>query len=211
MNYFPMFTDIKNREVLICGGGEHALEKLERLAPFGAILHVISGHISETALAEMNKYDNIVIERRRFSERDLDSFPVFVIAAEERKENERIADICRAGHIPVNAVDMQDICDFIFPAFIASEQLCIGISTGGASPAAAVELKRRIGECIPEKVDEIFSWMTEIRKDILREIPEKERRRNLLREIVRQAFLVNRPLTGEELLKIEGQHPPCGA
>ena len=42
MNYFPMFMDIKGREVLICGGGAHALEKIERLKPFGANLHVIS-------------------------------------------------------------------------------------------------------------------------------------------------------------------------
>ena len=86
MNYFPMFMDIKRREVLICGGGAHALEKIERLKPFGANLHVISPQL----LPEIEEMDGIRTEKRRFVEKDLDSFPIFLVAAEGRDENERI-------------------------------------------------------------------------------------------------------------------------
>ncbi|HBA50996.1 MAG TPA: hypothetical protein DCZ91_25000 [Lachnospiraceae bacterium] len=140
----------------------------------------------------------IVIEHRRFSEKDLTPPPVFVIAAEERNENERIADLCRKENIPVNAVDMQDICDFIFPAMITTGQMCIGISTGGLSPAAAVELKQMVSEAVPDNIDDILEWMVCVREEVRRRIP-KEEQRLILREIVRRAFAAGRPLTEDEI------------
>ena len=140
----------------------------------------------------------IVIERRRFSGEDLTPPPVFVIAAEERNENERIAGLCRKENIPVNAVDMQDICDFIFPAMITTGQMCIGISTGGLSPAAAVELKQMVSEAVPDNIDDILEWMVCVREEVRRRIP-KEEQRLILREIVRRAFAEARPLTEDEI------------
>lgn len=46
MRYFPMFVDTEDREILVCGGGVHALEKLERLQSFGARMRVIAEEIS---------------------------------------------------------------------------------------------------------------------------------------------------------------------
>lgn len=194
MNYFPMFMDIKGREVLICGGGAHALEKIERLKPFGANLHVISPQL----LLEIEEMDGVRTEKRRFVEKDLDSFPIFLVAAEGRDENERIAGICRTRHIPVNAVDMQDICDFIFPAMVPSSQMCIAISTGGLSPAFAVELKKRIHKCLPDDIDDILLWMNEIREKIRSQIPDKEKQKYILRRIAEETFEKGRRLTEEE-------------
>ena len=198
MRYFPMFVDIKDREILICGGGSHAAEKVQRLVPFGACIRIIS----EKAPESIERQEGVRAEKRRFEENDLDSFPVFVIAAEDRQENERIVSICRRRHVPVNAVDMQDICDFIFPAMILSGQLCIGISTGGASPAAAVELKKRIAEQIPDNMDEILDQMADIRSTVRERIPDREGQRQAFRSMVRQAFQEGRPLDERELREI---------
>lgn len=195
MRYFPMFMDIKDKEILVCGGGSHGIEKVRGLDPFGACIRVIS----EEAPDGIEQQEGVTVERRRFEESDLDSFPVFVIAAEDRQENERIVSICRRRHMPVNAVDMQDICDFIFPAMILSGQLCIGISTGGASPAAAVELKKRIAEQIPDNVDEILDQMADIRSAVRERIPDREGQRQAFRCMVRQAFQEGRPLDEREM------------
>lgn len=200
MKYFPMFIELEGREVLVCGGGSHGVEKVQRLVPFGARIRVISERIS----AEMEKQKGIAVVRRAFAETDLDSFPAFVVAAQEREENERIADICRRRHIPVNAVDMQDLCDFIFPAMIVSERLCVGVSTGGASPAAAVELKKRIAAQIPDNVDEILDWMADMREDVRQRIPDREGQRAVFRSMVEQSFQAGRPLSGKELQEMMG-------
>lgn len=199
MNYFPMFMDIRKREILLCGGGVHALEKLERLLSFGPCIRIISPKITPETQRAAEAFHGAMLERRFFEKKDLDRAPVFVIAAEEREENVRIVNACRERNIPVNAVDMQDLCDFIFPAMLTSEHSCIGISTGGLSPAAAVELKRNVAEAVPEHLDDILLWMAQIRPAVRERIRDKTSQRAVLRGLVQEAFRLDRPLTEEEV------------
>ncbi|MDD6276207.1 MAG: bifunctional precorrin-2 dehydrogenase/sirohydrochlorin ferrochelatase [Clostridia bacterium] len=198
MHYFPLFTDLNGKEILICGGGSHAVEKIKRLLPFGAYIRVISEDVSE----EILHMDSVSVENRRFCEEDLDSFPVFVVAAENREKNEFIARLCKARHIPVNAVDMQDLCDIIFPSVILRENLCIGISTGGASPAASVAIKNAVESNLPDQIDGILDWLCEKRAFIRSEISDKNRQRYILCEAAKKTVKLGRPLTDNEFDEI---------
>lgn len=197
MKYFPLFTDIKNQPIILCGGGHHAWEKLVRLQPFGANIHVISEDISE----KIKAFQGITVSKRSFAENDLCMHPLFVIAAERVEENIRIAELCRRHHVLVNAVDMPSYCDFIFPSIIQSEQLCIGISTGGTSPTSGILLKEQIAAQIPPHIDDILVWMMEIREVIKQNIP-KENQKQILRKLAEQAFLADRPLKQRETEEI---------
>ena len=84
---------------------------------------------------------------------------------------------------------------------ITSGQMCVGISTGGVSPAVSVELKRRIEECIPDDVDDILLWMNGMREEVRRRIPDKEKQRKVLRHMAKRALEEGRRLTWEELEK----------
>ena len=197
MTHFPLFLDIKDKEILIFGGGEFALQRVKKLLPFSARLHVISEHIS-AELHQMANAENVILEKRAFSETDLERFPPFVIIAEDEEKTSRIYAACQKRHIPVNAVDQPKYCDIIFPSIVSTEHLCIGISSGGVSPTATVEFKERIEEMIPENIDDILEWMWELRNYINTNLP-KEKRKRTLREAFRKAVEYNRPLTPEEL------------
>lgn len=191
MKYFPLFTDIKEKSVIICGGGRHAIEKINRILPFGPEIRVIAKEISQ----EIEKIDGIRCERRGLSKEDLTPPPVFVIAAGDRQHDERIAELCRKHNVPVNAVDRQDLCDFIFPSVIATENLCIGVSTGGVSPAAAVKLKNDISEIIPDSIDSILSWLQLTAREYVREkVESKSVQVKILHKIVDAAFKADRAL-----------------
>ena len=43
--YFPMFVPLEGRRGLVVGGGEVALRKIEKLAPYGASIRVIAPQI----------------------------------------------------------------------------------------------------------------------------------------------------------------------
>ena len=45
MALFPFFIDIKDKRALLVGGGKHALEKIEKLRPFGVRLQVIATEV----------------------------------------------------------------------------------------------------------------------------------------------------------------------
>lgn len=198
MNYFPMFMNIKDREVLICGGEKHAAEKIERLMPFGAKIRVISENISP----KIEAIYGITIEKHRLLKEDLDTFPVFVVAAESESENERIAALCKEKHIPINAVDQPKDCDFFFPSMITTEHLCVGVSTGGVSPTGAIALKNAFSEIIPDSIDEILLWVKSVKEALKNRLTDKNEINKILRLAMAEALKNERVLTKAELENI---------
>ena len=199
MSYFPVFTDLNNKKIIICGGGTHALEKARKLLPFGAEITVISEKICD----EINKIPKVKKLNRSFCEEDLSPRPTFVIAACDRAENERIAALCRKNNVPLNAVDMQDLCDFIFPCVISRGKLCIGISTGGASPAAAVAIKNSVSDSLPDRTEEILDWLAVKRQNVRDEIHDSKLRNKILRIMAEKSLALNRILTDDDLTSLK--------
>ena len=179
MPLFPFFMNIEGATGLIVGTGKHAQEKIQRLEPFGPKLRVIP--------------------EGEFSESDLEEMPAFVIVAgEDKEENHRIANLCREKRIPVNVVDDQEYCDFVFPSYIAQGNLSIGICTNGASPAAGVLLKRKILEQVPDNMEEILNFLHEKRPVIAKTLTDKKQRYKLYYELSEICMRKNRPLTEDE-------------
>lgn len=198
MEYFPMFLDIENKPVLICGSSRHALEKIHRLAPYRPRITLIAS----APTPELKALTGITLAPHRFCEADLACHPVFVVTAESPEENRRISQICRAHHIPVNAVDQQEDCDFLFPALLKAGPLSAGISTSGASPTAAMELRDQFRELVPTNIEEILAWLLPTRARIFCQVEDKKLQRTTLREVVREAFALDRTLTDGEVSDI---------
>ena len=197
MTLFPFFRNIEGAEALVIGGGKHALEKVERLLPYGPRLHVIAEEVCPKLAAyagEVSKGNaervasgqvtgrctestQIRISRRKFVEQDLtETIDFVIVAGEDAEENHWIANLCRARRILVNVVDDQEYCDFIFPSLIARGSLSVGICTNGASPSTGVLLKKKIESQIPEHIEEILDFLQEKRAEIKEAIPDKKKR-----------------------------------
>ena len=199
MGFFPVFTDLAGRKVLICGSGSAALEKIRKLQPFGPDITVISREIPKKA--EETEYLHWI--RRGFEPGDLAGRPAFVIAAENREENSRICSLCRKAGIPVNAADQPEECDFYFPALVQAGDLTVGISTAGKAPAAAAALRQELEEQLPDDTEEIISWLEALRQQVRRKTEDSGLRRSFLRKAAQAAFAKGRPLDVEELRKLK--------
>lgn len=202
MALFPFFMDIEGKKGLIIGSGKHAREKIERLEPYGPNLTVIAPDGGEGLFG-------VTLVRRGFQEADLgdrpENIPAFVIVAgEDAEENHRIAHLCRERNIPVNVVDDQEYCDFIFPSLIARGNLSIGICTNGASPSTGVLLKRRVEAQIPEHMEEILDFLQEVRPRIMEAIPDKKKRFAFYYQLSEICMEEDRPMTEEEFEKFLG-------
>ena len=179
MALFPFFVNIEGARGLIIGTGKHAEEKIQRLQPYGPCL--------------------TIIPEGKFKESDLEPVPAFVIAAgDDREENHRFSALCRERRIPVNVVDDQEYCDFIFPSLISHGNLSVGICTNGASPAAGVLLKRKIEEQIPENMEEILNFLQEVRPVIAKTLTDKKQRFTFYYELAEICMAENRVLKEEE-------------
>lgn len=199
MTLFPFFMNIEGAKAILTGGGKHALEKIERLKPYGPKLHVIAPEF----LQEIEENPELELSYRNFEESDLDSMPAFVIVAgEDAEENHKIAALCRARRILVNVVDDQEYCDFIFPSLIAHGSLSVGICTNGASPSTGVLLKRKIQQQIPDNIEEILDFLQQKRSQIMDAIPNKKQRFAFYYTLSEICMTKNRSLTEEEFINL---------
>ena len=196
MPYFPMFVNLENKNVLVVGGGKVALRKIEKILPYGAKVTVIAPRV----LKEIEEIEGIVVKKCFFEEKHLEMELSMVIAATNDKQvNQNLSLLCQERKIPINVVDCQEACSFIFPALVQKGDFSVGISTGGASPTASVYYKEKIQACVPENIDELLDWLEEKRKELKKRIPNQAKRAGLLRTILEECIEKGRTLTEEEL------------
>ena len=125
-------------------GGEEACEKEKRLSSFRLQIRIVSENLSpEREGLDAATVKNIILQKKILSRFH------FVAAAEEKAEPQRLVSVCRKQHIPVNAVVQPAQCDFLFFALISTARLSGGVSTGGASSTAAIELRKKFPNRFP--------------------------------------------------------------
>ena len=195
MAYFPMFVDLRNRSGLIVGGGVVALHKVEKLLPYGPRLTAIAPEL----LPELLTVPDLQLQRRPFRIEDLNGADFVIAASDDRELNHAVADQCWARKIPVNVVDDKGACSFLFPALVQRGDLSVGISTGGASPTAAIWLKNEITALLPQGLDEILVWLESQRSHIKALCPDETARARIFARLFTACLETGTPLSESEL------------
>ncbi len=212
--FFPLFMDLEGKKGLVIGGGKTALGKVRHLLDFGPDLTVIAPEfcpelieaaatLSSADSSDSNPKDpqsgRLILEYREFCPEDIREDLTFVIAATDRGEVNRLAaSICREKRIPVNVVDVPKECTFFFPSLVRQGRLCVGISTGGASPSAAIHMRRRIEEILPEGIGDILDYLAEKRSLIKESFVSEKERGEAYRQFFLQCLQQGRGLSEEE-------------
>ena len=197
MGYFPFFIDIRNQKGLIVGGGKVAVHKVEKLLPFEPKLTVIAPEIDERLLEN----PRVLCLQKDFQEEDIDG-ATFVIAASNQKSlNAYISNLCQQKGILVNVVDDKEKCGFLFPALIKEGALTVGISTEGASPQVAANIRSEIAAAVPNQIEAILEYLEQLRSLAKAEIKNNELRASFLKGTADFCMKQNRVLTKEETLE----------
>ena len=165
MSFFPAYFNLKDKKILLIGGGFIALEKLEKLVDFTKDITVITQEASADFL-EFATQHSIAIEKRSYIEGDINSFDIVIVATNTVTLHKAIYQESRSSRILVNSVDDTAYCDFIFPSYIKKGDLTISISTSGASPALAKRLRAYIEKLIPPNIESFLQEMRELRKSM---------------------------------------------
>ena len=202
MGYFPFFIELSDREGLIVGGGTVAARKVEKLLPYKPRLTIVAPEIAD----EIARQPCLTLLREPFSPKLLAGKAFVIAATDDRQLNHGIAALCAEQRIPVNVVDDPEACTFLFPALVKQGDLSVGISTGGASPSAAVWLKEQIETALPEEFDRILDYLAAVRPEVKAVVPEAQRSA-VFALLVRCCMELERPLEPQELQEILGEVP----
>ncbi|NMD08654.1 MAG: siroheme synthase, partial [Phyllobacteriaceae bacterium] len=131
MRYFPVFIDLKDRRVVVVGGGEEATRKVRLLLKSQAKIEVIAQELH----SELTSNPRIVWTAKNFEAAALDG--AALVYSADKTLNALVSAAAQARGIPVNAVDEADISTFIVPSIVDRDPVVIAIGTEGTAPVLA--------------------------------------------------------------------------
>lgn len=176
MQYLPVCLQVRNRRVLLVGGGVVATRKARLLLRAGAQLTVLSPDISD----ELASYDDSRVHHVRASwpcEYTLTGFMAVVAATPDRAVNISVSEACARANLPVNVVDDPELCSFIIPAIVDRDPLLIGITSSGCGPVAARRVRSWIETAFPPAYADVVAEMGKLRSTVAQTIKEESQRR----------------------------------
>ena len=204
MAYFPMFVDLTDANCLVVGGGSVALRKVNVLLDFGAKVHVIAKEISMDLAALSEETDHLLLEQREFTPFDLQDRKLVIVATSDNELNGQIYMMCSEGGIPVNVVDDQEKCSFIFPSYIKEQNLVGAFSSGGNSPALTQYLRSKEKEILTPRLGELNEVLGRWRQPIKELFPLESSRKSAFEQLIDYALCYDGIPTDEEIEELLG-------
>ncbi len=188
MTYYPIFLDLKGKEILVVGGGKVAERKVEALLDCGAKIRIVSSKITD----RLNKIVEVYGLRYfsgEFREEYLEGVSLVIAATDDRNLNHKISKIAKKKGLLINAVDQPPDCNFIVPSIVKKGDLLIAISTSGKSPALAQKLREQLDNQFGKEYEDFLVLMGCLRKEILAKGLSQEENSRLFHEIVESDIL----------------------
>ena len=176
MDHYPAFLNLKDQAVVVIGGGNIAERKVENLLNAGGRITVVAPHI--TANLQQFVQDNRVTHKPRdYQQSDIEHKLLIVAATNNRKVNQDIAEFAHKNHTLVNVVDNPELCSYIVPSVVDRSPVTIAVSTGGASPVLARQLRMKLETMVPSSCGQLAAITEEYRDTVKHHFDTTEQRK----------------------------------
>jgi uroporphyrin-III C-methyltransferase/precorrin-2 dehydrogenase/sirohydrochlorin ferrochelatase len=217
MDHYPVFLNLTDRNCLVIGGGTVAERKISTLLKAGATVTVISPDLTDNLQHKLNN-QHIVHIKREFQTADLEPYILIIIATDNSELNTQIAQLAHENNKLVNVVDNPALCSFIVPSVVDRSPVTIAVSTGGASPVLARQLRMKLETMVPSSCGQLAAITEEYRDTVKRRYDTPEDRKhfweNALRspfaELVYAGHIDSARNVLEEMLENAGKKPEIG-
>lgn len=187
MNYLPLFADVKQRVVLVVGGGEVATRKIELLLRAGADVHVVAKSLAEPLLAKQNA-GQLHWLAQEFSPEQVDKVFLVIAATDDVALNAAVSQAAQQRYRLVNVVDDQPKCSFIFPSIVDRSPLVVAISSGGQAPVLARLLREKLEALLPASLGDMARVAGEWRERVKDRLHSMRARRQFWERLFNSPF-----------------------
>jgi uroporphyrin-III C-methyltransferase/precorrin-2 dehydrogenase/sirohydrochlorin ferrochelatase len=148
MDFFPGFLELKERDVLIVGGGDVALRKARLLHSAGARIIVVAPETSNACGAFIERH-GLEHHSREFRDSDIDGVWLVVTATGDATVDAAVHAAASARRVFCNSVDDQANSGYITPAIVDRSPIVVAISSGGTAPVLARSVRAKIETLLP--------------------------------------------------------------
>jgi precorrin-2 dehydrogenase len=162
---YPVSLEVAGRRCVVIGSAAVRAGKVEALVASGADDIVVLAREPAARLRELADLDGLRVEDRSWEPGDLDGAFLVIASAESPDEGAAIVREAHARGALVNVMDQVEHCDWAAPSVARRGELVLAISTGGASPALAKALRRRLGSDFGEEWAEVLAVLRRVREE----------------------------------------------
>lgn len=178
--YYPVMLNIAGRRCVVFGGGPVALRKVYGLLEAKASVVVVSPVVVDE-LRQLADEGKLVVLLREYEPQDLHGAALVFAATSSRQINAEVARAAEELGIASNVADAAAEGSFILPSVIRRGDLVLTVSTCGASPAYAAQVKAELLKRYGEEEEAYVSWLGKLREAVSTRIAERWLRHEVLR------------------------------
>jgi siroheme synthase-like protein len=186
---YPVMLDVSRWFVLVVGGGEVALRRVQGLVEAGARPAIVAPEVHPELRDLIGEY-GLDWLRREFIPGDTAEHDLVFAATDAPEVNAEVGREAAGAGSLFNLADDPAHARFHVPAAIRQDDVVVAFSTGGASPALARRLRERLEAVVTPGLGRAARRLAELRREIRARWPrDGERRRAFWSALVTPEFL----------------------
>ena len=148
MEHLPIFINLKQKPVLVVGGGDIALRKINLLIKAQARVDCLSPFFCE-GMNSLSRDNYVNLINKSFEPADIKDYSIIIAATDDATVNSSISSIAHDKRIPVNVVDSPALSSFIMPSIVDRSPVIIAVSSAGKAPVLARIIRAKLETVIP--------------------------------------------------------------
>ena len=172
-SYMPVSISLTDRPVLLVGGGEVALRKIETILEYGARVTVVAPEV-EDKIKYFGDTGKVTLKQRDYQSPEAGEYHMVICASDDMEVNRQASDDARVAGKLVNAVDAPALCDVIFPAVVRRDCLTAAISTDGKVPFMAGHIRKILEDIFPSHWKKLMQQAAKFRKMVQERWPDDQ-------------------------------------
>lgn len=200
MSVYPLTVRIRNKRVVVIGGGRVASYKIAPLLKEGANIVVVSRGLDKS-LMKLVESKKIHWFQKDYEKSDLEDAFLVVAATSDAILNEHIAQDASLNQL-VNVITNPESGNVHFPATMHRGKLNVAVSTGGASPKLAKKIRDDIAMKYDETYEDYLDFLYEVRMKVKQLRLEKRQQNILLQEVLKLEYIQNQQKRGRFLQEL---------
>jgi siroheme synthase-like protein len=178
MSLLPIFVKLRERLVVVVGGGAIAQGKIEGLFAAEARICVVAPQVT-SAIAQWVAQGKVEWKAKMFVPADLEGAYLVIAATSAPGVNEAVFNEADVRGILCNAVDDIEHCHFYYGSVVQRGDLQIAISTNGKSPALAQRLRLLLEKQFGPEYELWLEWLGAAR-EVLRAVDDSAESKKVL-------------------------------
>ena len=184
MAFYPLYIDLEGKKCVVVGGGDVAERKVASLLECGAEVEVISPELTP-GLIKLADEGKLRIKGREYESGDLEGATLAIVATDNNAVNKEVHREASENRIPVNVVDIPELCSFIVPSTVRRGDLVISISTSGSCPALAKSIRKHLQQLFGEEYADYCEVLSKFRRAVADKYEEPEERKKALDRLIK--------------------------